>query len=256
MQNGVPFSYFHKQGGVLAGSVLRSVDPNGVLAAKIPPERIIGCVVYPASELIAPGVVRHVEGDRFPLGELDGTTSPRVTRVAECFARAGFKAPVLEDIRAEIWLKLWGNLTFNPISALSRSSLAGICQDPLTRQLAAAMMVEAQAIARKLGITFRVSLEKRIAGAEKVGKHKTSMLQDVEAGRVPEIEALLGSVVELGRLTRTRTPHIDVVYALTNLLAKTLAARAEGSSDNANIGAPHAVGALAAGAKKPRSFAL
>jgi 2-dehydropantoate 2-reductase len=221
MQNGIPFWYFHKQGGALAGSIVRSVDPDGVLAAKIPPERIIGCVVYPAAELIAPGVVRHVEGDRFPLGELDGAATERVARVSECFVRAGFKAPVLEDIRAEIWLKLWGNLTFNPISALSRSTLADICQYPLTRELAAAMMTEAQAIAHKLGISFRIGLEKRIAGAEKVGRHKTSMLQDVEAGRTPEVDALVGSVVELARLTRTHTPHIDAVYAVTKLLART-----------------------------------
>jgi len=221
MQNGIPFWYFQKQGGALAGSIVRSVDPDGMLAANIPPERIIGCVVYPASELIAPGVVRHVEGDRFPLGELDGAASERVARVSACFTRAGFKAPVLDDIRAEIWLKLWGNLTFNPISALSRSTLADICQFPLTRALAAAMMTEAQAIAHKLGIRFRIGLEKRIAGAEKIGRHKTSMLQDVEAGRIPEIDALVGSVIELGRLTGTHTPHIDAVYAVTKLLAQT-----------------------------------
>jgi 2-dehydropantoate 2-reductase len=221
MQNGIPFWYFQKQAGALAGSIVRSVDPDGMLAANIPPERIIGCVVYPASELIAPGVVRHVEGERFPLGELDGAASERVARVSACFTRAGFKAPVLDDIRAEIWLKLWGNLTFNPISALSRSTLADICQFPLTRALAAAMMTEAQAIAHKLGIHFRIGLEKRIAGAEKIGRHKTSMLQDVEAGRIPEIDALVGSVIELGRLTGTHTPHIDAVYAVTKLLAQT-----------------------------------
>jgi 2-dehydropantoate 2-reductase len=226
MQNGVPYWYFHRHGGALAGSVLRSVDPDGSIARAIPPERVIGCVVYPASELVAPGVVKHVEGDRFPLGELDGSTSERVTRVADCFTRAGFRAPVLGDIRAEIWLKLWGNLTFNPISALTRSTLADICRYGPTRDLAAAMMVEAQAVAQKLGITFRVGLEKRIAGAEKVGRHKTSMLQDVEAGRVPELDALVGSVAELGRLTRTPTPNIDAVYALTNLLARTVAAPA------------------------------
>jgi 2-dehydropantoate 2-reductase len=152
-----------------------------------------------------------------------------VRRVSECFARAGFKAPVLDDIRAEIWLKLWGNLTFNPISALTRSTLADICQFSATRELAAAMMTEAQTIAHKLGIVFRVSLEKRIAGAERVGQHKTSMLQDVEAGRPPELEALVGSVVELGRLTRTPTPHIDAVYGLTHLLAATMASTRQGA---------------------------
>jgi 2-dehydropantoate 2-reductase len=223
MQNGIPYWYFHKHGGELEGSRLESVDPTGLISEKIPAQRVIGCVVYPASKLVAPGVVKHIEGDRFPVGELDGSTSERVTRVSESFTKAGFKAPVLDSIRAEIWLKLWGNLTFNPISALTHSTLVDICQYPLTRELAAAMMTEAQAIANKLGITFRVPLEKRIAGAEKVGKHKTSMLQDFEAGREPEIEALVGSVVELGRLTQTPTPHIDAVYALSKLLAKTLA---------------------------------
>ena len=222
MQNGIPYWYFHKHGGELEGSCVKSVDPHGQILKKIPPERVIGCVVYPASELVAPGVIKLIEGDRFPVGELDGSASSRVTAVSECFTRGGFKAPVLENIRAEIWLKLWGNLTFNPISALSRSTLFDICQFALTRELAAAMMTEAQQIANKLGITFRVPLEKRIAGAEKVGKHKTSMLQDVEAGRDPEVDALVGSVVELGHLTRTPTPHIGTVYALTKLLAKTL----------------------------------
>jgi 2-dehydropantoate 2-reductase len=143
-----------------------------------------------------------------------------VQRLSECFAHAGLKAPVLDDIRAEIWLKLWGNLTFNPISALAHATLVDICQYPATRELAAAMMREAQAVAHKLGIEFRVSLDKRIAGAEKVGKHKTSMLQDIEAGRAPEIDALVGSVVELGRLTDAPTPHIDTVYALVKLLAR------------------------------------
>jgi 2-dehydropantoate 2-reductase len=224
MQNGIPYWYFHQHGGQLAGTVVRSVDPHGIIGRNIPAERVIGCVVYPASELIAPGIIRHIEGERFPVGELDGTTSARVTRVADCFTRAGFKAPVLDNIRAEIWLKAWGNLTFNPISALTRATLVDICQFAPTRALAAAMMTEAQAVAGKLGISFRVPLEKRIAGAEKVGKHKTSMLQDIEAGRAPEIEALVGSVVELGRLTHTPTPNIDAVYALADLLARTLAA--------------------------------
>jgi 2-dehydropantoate 2-reductase len=222
MQNGIPYWYFQKHGGPFEGSQVKTVDPTGVITQKIPAERVIGCVVYPASELIAPGVIKHIEGDRFPVGELDGSTSERVTKVSECFTNAGFKAPVLDNIRAEIWLKLWGNLTFNPISALSHSTLVDICQYPLTRELAANMMTEAQTIANKLGITFRVPLEKRIAGAEKVGKHKTSMLQDVEAGRDPEIDALVGSVIELGRLTETPTPHIDTVYSLVKLLAKTM----------------------------------
>ena len=222
MQNGIPYWYFHKHGGPFEGRTVAAVDPSGKQARLIPPERVIGCVVYPASDLIAPGVVQHVEGDRFPLGELDGSSSERVLAISEAFTKAGFKAPVLANIRAEIWLKLWGNLTFNPISALSHSTLVDICQFPLTRELACAMMQEAEAVAGKLGIEFRVTLDKRIAGAEKVGKHKTSMLQDVEAGRGPEIDALVGAVVELGRLTGTPTPHIDSVYAVVKLLERTM----------------------------------
>jgi 2-dehydropantoate 2-reductase len=222
MQNGIPYWYFHRHAGELAGTQVRSVDPTGVIGEHIPCERVIGCVVYPAAELVSPGVIKHVEGNRFPVGEPDGTSSARVARISECFIRGGLQAPVLEDIRAEIWLKLWGNLSFNPISALSRATLADICKFPPSRAVAAAMMTEAQVVAGKLGITFRVSLEKRISGAERVGHHKTSMLQDVESARTLEIDALLGSVMELARLTDTPTPHIDTVFALTKLLAKTL----------------------------------
>ncbi|WP_038496110.1 2-dehydropantoate 2-reductase [Collimonas arenae] len=221
MQNGIPYWYFYKTGGTLEGSRLSMVDPSGAIGEKIPPSRVIGCVVYPASELVAPGVVRHFEGERFPLGELDGSHSERVLRISASFTKAGFKAPVLDDIRSEIWLKLWGNLSFNPISALTHATLVDICQFSLTRTLAAALMTEAQTIAHKLGISFRVPLDKRIAGAEKIGKHKTSMLKDVEAGRALEIDALVGSVIELGRLTATPTPQLDTVYALVKLLGKT-----------------------------------
>lgn len=222
MQNGIPFWYFHKHGGPYEGKRVETVDPTGLCAEKISAERILGCVVYPASALIAPGVVKHIEGDRFPIGELDGSTTERAKKVSEAFIKAGFKSPILENVRAEIWLKLWGNLSFNPISSLSHATLVDICQYPLTRDLAANMMTEAQTIANKLNITFRVPLEKRIRGAEKVGKHKTSMLQDVEAGRAPEIDALVGSVVELGRITNTDTPYINAVFALVKLLAKTM----------------------------------
>ncbi len=222
MQNGIPWWYFQRHGGEFEGRIVTSVDPEGAIAASVDPRRLIGCVVYPACELAAPGVVRHIEGDRFPLGELDGTTTDRVNAISETFGRAGLKAPILDNIRAEIWLKLWGNLTFNPISALTHSTLVDICQFPLTRELAAGMMREAQAVANRLGITFRVSLEKRIAGAERVGKHKTSMLQDVEAGRDPEIDALVGSVIEVGRIVGEPTPHIEAVFALVKLLAHTM----------------------------------
>jgi len=224
MQNGIPYWYFHRYPGQLANTQVKSVDPNGRILQLIGCERVVGCVVYPAAELLEPGVIKHVEGNRFPLGEPDGSTSERVSRVSQCFIDAGLQAPVLTDIRSEIWLKLWGNLTFNPISALSRATLAGICQYPLSRDLARNMMQEAQAVANKLGVTFRVPLEKRIAGAERVGHHKTSMLQDVEASRELEVDALLGSVIELARLTETPTPHLDTVYALTKLLAQSLEA--------------------------------
>ncbi len=222
MQNGIPFWYFHQHGGALAGTTVKAVDPRGVCKDGIPAERIIGCVVYPATELIAPGVVRHIEGERFPLGELDGSTSSRVKDLSDIFAKSGLKAPVLDNIRNEIWLKLWGNLTFNPISALTHATLQDICQFPEGRELAASMMREAQAVAEKLGASFRVSLEKRIDGAEKVGKHKTSMLQDVEAGRAIEVDALVGAVIELGELTDTPTPTIRAIYQASKLLAHTI----------------------------------
>ena len=219
MQNGIPWWYFQRHGGEFADRIVHSVDPDGSIMKAVDPARLVGCVVYPACELAAPGWVRHIEGDRFPLGELDGSESERVQTLSSMFVKAGLKAPVLENIRSEIWLKLWGNLTFNPISALTHSTLVDICQFPLSRELAAAMMREAESVAARLGISFRVSLEKRIAGAEKVGKHKTSMLQDVESGREPEIDALVGSVIELGKITGVATPHIETVYALMKLLS-------------------------------------
>jgi len=225
MQNGIPWWYFHKHGGEYEGKPVRSADRDGTIARHIDPARLIGSVVYPAANLVAPGVVQVVEGNRFTLGELDGSTTPRVQAISASLVKAGFKAPVIADIRSEIWLKLWGNLSFNPISALTHATLVDICQFPLTRELATRMMTEAEAVANKLGVTFRVSIERRIAGAEKVGAHKTSMLQDIEHGRPIEIEALVGSVVELGALTGTPTPYISAVYACTSLLAKALNAQ-------------------------------
>jgi 2-dehydropantoate 2-reductase len=167
-------------------------------------------------------VIKHVEGNRFPVGELDGQESERVKTVAELFNRSGFKSFVLDDIRAEIWLKLWGNMSFNPISALTHATLVDICTYPLTRDLAAKLMGEAQAVANRLGVTFRVPLEKRIEGAEKVGKHKTSTLQDVEHGRALELDALMGAIIELGAMLAIPTPHIDAVYACVKLLNETM----------------------------------
>jgi 2-dehydropantoate 2-reductase len=222
-QNGIPWWYFFKHGGPYEGARIEAVDPGGVISSGLPVDRTLGCIIYPAAELEAPGVIRVIEGNRFPLGEIDGADTERVRHLAGIFRNAGFKSPVLSDIRSEIWLKLWGNLSFNPISALTHATLEDICRFPATRTLAADMMREAQAIGEKLGVPFKVSLEKRIAGAEAVGAHKTSMLQDVESGRVLELDALVKSVIELGRITDTPTPTIEHVYALAALLAKKLA---------------------------------
>lgn len=222
VQNGLPWWYFQRLGGPYDDHRLDSLDPSGVLTKHIDPKRIIGCVVYPAAAAIAPGVIHHVEGDRFPIGELDGKETERVKELHDRFVKAGLKSMVLPDIRSEIWLKAWGNLSFNPISALTHATLVDICQFAETRQLAAVMMKEAQDIAQKLGVSFRVSIEKRIAGAEAVGAHKTSMLQDVEAGRSLETEALIGSILEMARLTNTAAPSIEAVYALVKLLNKVM----------------------------------
>ncbi len=224
MQNGIPWWYFQKLSGEYQDHTVETVDAGGVAKKAINPDNIIGCVVYPATFSEAPGVIRLVEGNRFPLGELNGEVTERVQKMSEMMTQAGFKSPVLEDIRSEIWLKLWGNMTFNPISALTHGTLEGICQFPLTRDLARNMMAEAQAIAGKLGVTFRVDIERRIAGAEKVGKHKTSMLQDLEAGRSLEVDALLGSVIELGKITNTPTPCLNTVFALTKYLDENIQA--------------------------------
>jgi len=222
VQNGIPWWYFHKHGGEFDGHPLDSLDPDRILTKNIDANKIIGCVVYPAAAVIEPGVIRHVEGDRFPIGELDGSKSARVQKLKDTLENAGFRSRVLDDIRSEIWLKAWGNLSFNPISALTHATLVDICQFAETRKLAETMMTEAQAIAEKLGITFRHTIEKRIAGAEGVGAHKTSMLQDVESGRSLETEALIGAILELGNLTETPAPAIEAVYACVKLLNKVM----------------------------------
>jgi 2-dehydropantoate 2-reductase len=219
-QNGIPWWYFQRHGGPYEGRRIAAVDPDGAVEAHVPAERVIGCVVFPAAELAGPGVVRHIEGDRFTLGELDGAKTERIQQLSRTLTNAGLKAPVRPRIRAEIWIKLWGNLAFNPISALTHATLDTICRYPPTRGLAAAMMAEGQAIAERLGIQFPIGIEQRIAGAEQIGAHKTSMLQDIEAGRATEIDALAGAVAELGRLVGVPTPHIDAVYASVKLLER------------------------------------
>jgi 2-dehydropantoate 2-reductase len=221
MINGVPWWYFHKLAGAYEGRQLQSLDPDGKIAANIEPERLIGAIVYPASELLEPGVVRVIEGNRFSLGELDGGRSERIEALSKVMMNAGFKSPISRDIRSELWVKLWGNLSFNPISALTRATLQDICEFGPTRELAASMMREAQTVAEKLGVVFKITLEQRINGAQAVGAHKTSMLQDLEAGRALELEALVGAVVELGQITQTPTPVISAIYAATKLLGLT-----------------------------------
>ncbi|ARP62515.1 2-dehydropantoate 2-reductase [Mesorhizobium sp. WSM1497] len=219
MQNGVPWWYFHGVGGPLEGTRLNAVDPGGAIWQRIGPDRVIGSVVYPAVEVDAPGLIRHVEGKRFSLGEPSGERSERVTLLAEEMVKGGLQAPVREDIRSEIWVKLWGNLSFNPISALTGSTLAAIVADEGTRTLARTMMLEAQAIGESLGVRFPIAVDRRIKGAGDVGEHKTSMLQDLERGRPMEIDALVSAVQELGRLTDKPTPTIDAVLALVRRLA-------------------------------------
>jgi 2-dehydropantoate 2-reductase len=212
--NGLPYWYFYRHGGAFEGKPLESVDPGGKQWHALRPERAIGCIVYPATEVVEPGVVQHVSGDKFPLGEPSGERTRRVERLSDLMNAAGLRAPVLDNIRDELWLKLWGNLCFNPISALTHATLDVIASDEGTRAVAKAMMLEAQTIAEKLGVRFRVDVERRINGAGAVGAHKTSMLQDLERGRVMEIDPLVTVVRELGQLTETPTPTIDTVLAL------------------------------------------
>jgi 2-dehydropantoate 2-reductase len=226
-QNGIPWWYFFKHGGPHEGARLESVDPGGIVADHLPIDQVVGSVVYPAAEIEAPGIIRHIEGNRFTVGEIDGARTERIAAVSETLARAGFKAPIAGDIRAEIWTKLWGNMSLNPISALTHATLEDICRFGLTRSLVAEIMREAQTVGEHFGVRFRISIEKRIAGAEAVGAHKTSMLQDIESGRPIEADALIGSVIELARLAGVATPHLDTAYALVKLLGDTLA-RAKG----------------------------
>jgi len=218
--NGLPWWYFHDHGGDLAGTRLETVDPGGVQWDTLGPERAIGCVVYPATEAIAPAVIQHHSLNRFSLGEPSGDKSDRVLRLAETLKTAGFSAPVRPNIRNEIWLKLWGNLSFNPVSALTGATLEQMAYDPLIRPVVSDMMTEAQTVAETLGVSFGVGIDKRIDGAGKIGAHRTSMLQDLDAGRSMEIDALVSVVQELGALTGIQTPTIDVVAALVKQRAR------------------------------------
>ena len=219
--NGVPWWYFHKIGTDLEGTRLESVDPDNTQWDGFGPDRVLGCVVYPAAEVSKPGTIKHIEGNRFSLGEPDGSKSERAVALSQALSAAGLKAPVRPRLRDEIWVKLWGNLSFNPISALTQAPLNVLCTDSGTRAVAKGMMLEAQEIAEKLGVKFPIDVERRIDGGAAVGSHRTSMLQDLDAGRPMEIDALIGSVQELGHLTKTPTPTIDTVLALIRLRART-----------------------------------
>ncbi|MEL7106579.1 MAG: 2-dehydropantoate 2-reductase [Pseudomonadota bacterium] len=215
--NGVPWWYFHKLGGPYEGTRLATVDPGNAQWDGFGPDRVLGCVVYPAAEVPEPGVIRHIEGNRFSLGEPDGTKSDRALALSKALMAAGLKAPVRPRLRDEIWVKLWGNLSFNPISALTHATLDVLCTDDGTRALARAMMLEAQTIAEKLGVKFPIDVDRRIDGGAAVGAHRTSMLQDLDQGRPMEIDALVGSVQELGHVTQTPTPTIGIVLSLIKL---------------------------------------
>ena len=219
-QNGVPWWYFHGLPGEHACRRLASVDPGDRQWSAIGPERVIGCTVYPAAELVAPGVIRHEYGNQFGLGEPGRQRTDRLAKLADAFIAANLRPRLFDDIREDIWVKLWGNLCFNPISALTRATLDVITTDPATRALSRLMMLEGQAIGEALGLTFRLSVDRRLNGAAKVGPHKMSMLQDLERGRALEIDALVTAVQELGRAVGVATPHIDSVLALVQQLGR------------------------------------
>jgi 2-dehydropantoate 2-reductase len=221
-QNGIPWWYFFKHPGPLEGRRLQSLDPSGAIDRHIAVDRVVGSIVYFAAEVVGPGVIRRVEGNRISIGELDGVRTARAHEICTALEHSGFKTFLLDDIRSELWIKLWGNSSLNPISALCRASMKDICQYPLTRQLVMDVMMEIQSLGNALGIQFRVPLAKRLAGAEAVGHHKTSMLQDIENGRSTEAEALLGSLIEIGRIVDRATPRLETLYSLIKLLDLTL----------------------------------
>jgi 2-dehydropantoate 2-reductase len=214
MQNGIPWWYFE------GPERLESTNPGGVIAAAIGPRRVIGSIVYLSTEVLEPGIIRHIEGNRISLGEPDGSRSERCRNISQALARAGLRAPVSTHLRQEIWVKLLGNVAFNPISALTGATLAGMVRDPDVSPLVRCIMAETEAVARKLGIEMPITIEQRMTGAEKVGEHKTSMLQDLETGRPLELDAIVGAVLEVGARLKVEMPHTRAVYACTKLLER------------------------------------
>ena len=222
-QNGIPWWYFQKHGGPLEGRRIERLDPDGVVSGAIAADRVIGCIVYPSASIAEPGVIEHVEGNRFAIGEPDSSTSDRCRRLADALIESGLRCPIRSRIRDDMWVKLLGNVAFNPISALTRATLVEIANHPEASELARSVMAEADAVAAALGIKIPISVDQRIAGAAKVGEHKTSMLQDVETGRPMELEAIVGAVIELGEIVGVQTPNIRAVYAGTKLLGESVA---------------------------------
>ena len=222
IQNGILWWYFQLHGGQFDGHVLQTIDPEGKLAKTLDPKKIIGSISYPAAEISAPGEITHIEGLRMPIGEIDGVEKERTRQLADLLTRSGFKSPILDSIRAETWLKVLGNLSFNPVSALTHATLEDICKYEPSRELIDRMMSECREVAHRLDVEIRLSNERRIAGAERVGKHKTSMLQDIEVGKALELEGLIGAVIEMANMTDTQVPFIEAVYALIRLLDHTV----------------------------------
>jgi 2-dehydropantoate 2-reductase len=219
-QNGLPWWYFYKHGGRFDGRHLESVDPGGLLWRSLGPERALGCVIWQAAEIAEPGHFVHVHGDRMPLGEPSGEISERANILSGLLIKAGIKSPVKANLRDEFWLKLWGNLSFNPVSVLTPGTLAELARDESARRVLRAMMAEAQAVGAALGVRFPVSVEERMDMAARVGGHRTSMLQDFDAGRPIELDALLGVVIELAQMTGIATPGLKLVYDLVRFRAR------------------------------------
>jgi 2-dehydropantoate 2-reductase len=221
MQNGIPWWYFQRHGGAYEGHVLETVDPGGRLARTFDPDRVIGCAVYSATEIVEPGVIKHIEGTRYSLGHPSGALTPEIETIAQAFVAGGLKAPIERNLRRDVWTKLMGNVCLNPISALTRATLVEMASDPLVETMLREMMTESIAVAERLGVPIEISIDKRIDGARRVGEHKTSTLQDIEAGRALEIDCIIGAVVEMAQLVEVDVPTTRHVYALTKLLDRT-----------------------------------
>ena len=217
-QNGIPWWYFQMHGGKLDGATLRSVDPDQSISTNIKKDSIIGCIIYPSTEILSPGVVKHIEGDRFSIGELDGSSSNRCKELSKALIKSGLRAPIRPNIRTELWAKLMGNIAFNPLSALTKATLDEITEDRDMSEVAKAIMREAETVAEALSIKLPITVDQRFSGAQRVGGHKTSMLQDLESGRKMELDSIVGAVLEIGGWFNIPMPYTQTVYSCLNLL--------------------------------------